>query len=363
MGVRGAGRRHGGRYGNLGEIGWYQGNSGGQTHEVGQKLANAFGLYDMQGNVWQWVADWYGPYQFGAQVDPAGAGTGQSKVTRGGSWNGLPGGVRVSYRGGALPGNRNLVIGFRCVGEWLKPAVLKPAAPASAPVIPPPATAAGATKVNPKDGLAYGWIPPGSFQMGCSPGDAQCDDGDDERPAHNVVLAKGFWLGRTLVTQQAYRRVTGQNPSNFKGDNLPVDTVTWSEAKAYCAAVGGRLPTEAEWEYAARADSTGARYGNLDEIAWHSGNSANKSHEVGQKPANAFGLYDMLGNLWQWVADWYGPYQSGSQVDPSGSGSGQFRVLRGGSWFDAPGLVRVSYRFMFDPSLRSADIGFRCVGE
>ena len=120
------------------------------------------------------------------------------------------------------------------------------------------------------------------------------------------------------MTQQAYQRVTGQNPSDFKGANLPVETVSWDEAQSYCQAIGGRLPTEAEWEYAARAGSTGARYGDLDQIAWYSGNSGGKTHEVGQKQANAWGLFDMLGNVWQWTADWYA--------------QGQSRALRGGAW-------------------------------
>ena len=176
----------------------------------------------------------------------------------------------------------------------------------------PAAIAPGTKKVNSKDGLTYVWIPPGKFQMGCSPGDAECFD--NERPAHEVTITKGFWLGQTSVTQQAYRRVTGKNPANHKGANLPVEEVDWNEAQAYCKAIGGRLPTEAEWEYAARAGSTGVRYGNLDEIAWYDENSGNQSHEVGQKAPNAFGLYDMLGNTWQWVADWNGPYQPGPQT-------------------------------------------------
>ena len=223
------------------------------------------------------------------------------------------------------------------------------------------AIAAGAKKVNPKDGLTYVWIPPGKFQMGCSPGDAAC--GDDEKPAHEVSITRGFWLGQTSVTQQAYRRVTGQDPSNHKGANLPVEMVDWSEAKAYCAAIGGRLPTEAEWEYAARACSTGARYGNLDEIAWHTENSGGGSHEVGRKLANAFGLYDMLGNTWQWVADWYGSYPSGAQSDPSGPQSGQLREPRGGSWGSSTKLVRASYRGFVEPGHRGPKLGIRCAGE
>jgi formylglycine-generating enzyme required for sulfatase activity len=225
----------------------------------------------------------------------------------------------------------------------------------------PVAPAAGAVRENPKDGLKYVWIPPGRFVMGCSPGDAEC--GDDERPAHEVAITKGFWLGQTAVTQQAYRRVTGQEPAAHKGANFPVETVNWEEAKAYCAAIGGRLPTEAEWEYAARAGSTGARYGNLDEVAWHTGNSGGASHEPGQKPANAFGLYDMLGNVWQWVADWYGPYPSGAQTDPSGAVSSQYRSLRGGSWGSATKLVRASYRGWVEPEHRGGKLGIRCAAN
>jgi formylglycine-generating enzyme required for sulfatase activity len=222
-----------------------------------------------------------------------------------------------------------------------------------------PTIAAGTKKVNPKDELTYVWIPPGWFMMGCSPEDNECSD--TEKPTHEVTITKGFWLGQTPVTQQAYQRVTGQNPSNFKGPNLPVETLDWNEAKAYCVAIGGRLPTEAEWEYAARAGSSGPRYGNLDEIAWYWGNSRGQTHEVEQKLANAFGLLDMLGNVWQWTADWYGDYQSGAQSDPSGAVSGQYRALRGGSWFIYLRDVRVSVRDTFEPDGRNYDIGFRCV--
>ena len=218
------------------------------------------------------------------------------------------------------------------------------------------------TRVNPKDGLKYVWIPPGSFQMGCSPGDTQCLD--NEKPAHEVTISKGFWLGQTDVTQAAWKRVMNTDPSYFKGDQLPVENIDWSEATKYCETSGGRLPTEAEWEYAARAGSTSARYGELDAIAWYDGNSGSKTHAVGGKQPNQFGLYDMLGNVWQWVADDYGPYKGDSQTDPLVKVDGaKDKVLRGGSWVVSPQLVRASYRDRFEPAGRDYITGFRCVGE
>jgi formylglycine-generating enzyme required for sulfatase activity len=229
--------------------------------------------------------------------------------------------------------------------------------------LPQPELAAGTTKVNPKDGLKYVWIPAGTFTMGCSPGDSECFD--SEEPAHEVTITKGFWLGQTPVTQAAYRRVTGSNPSNFYGDDLPVEKVTWDEARSYCEAIGGRLPTEAEWEYAARAGSTSVRYGSLDEIAWYRNNSGKRTHEVGRKQPNAFGLYDMLGNVWQRTADWYAEraYERGEARDPVGPPSGSVRTARGGSWGDIPGDVRVSERGGLGSDARWATYGLRCVGE
>ena len=218
--------------------------------------------------------------------------------------------------------------------EAIRRAKPKQETPAPATPVPAPSTLSsqGKTKVNPRDGLTYVWIPPGTFQMGCSPGDDQCDS--DEKPAHTVAITKGFWMGQTEVTQAAYQRVMGRNPSFRHGDRLPAEGVTWDEANAYCGAVGMRLPTEAEWEYAARAGSTASRHGDVDAVAWHDGNSGQQTHEVGQKGPNAWKLYDMLGNVWEWVADWYDlsySSQSPSQ-DPQGPSSGENRALRGSAW-------------------------------
>lgn len=219
--------------------------------------------------------------------------------------------------------------------------------PAAAPRMPePPALRTGQTKVNPKDGLTYVWIRPGPFTMGCSPGDNECSD--NEKPTHREAITTGFWMAQTPVTQQAYQRVTGVDPSHFKGPQLPVETVNWNEAKSYCEAVAMRLPTEAEWEYAARAGTTGSRYGDLDEVAWYDKNSGNTTHPVGLRQPNAFGLYDMLGNVWQWTSDNY---------------DANTKVVRGGSWDFNSRSVRASDRGGVVPAYRNSDIGFRCAGE
>jgi formylglycine-generating enzyme required for sulfatase activity len=228
-----------------------------------------------------------------------------------------------------------------------------------------PVAAQAKTKVNPQDGLTYVWIPPGKFQMGCSPNDSECNQA--EKPAHSVTITKGFWIGQMLVTQAAYKKVMGSdktNPRDYQGDQYPINTMSWDNAQAYCEAVKMRLPTEAEWEYAARGGSAAARYAPLDKIAWYDGNSDGFAHKVGLKQANAYGLYDMLGNVWEWVGDWYRPYSAAPAVDPKGPPKGTFRMLRGGSWASVSSLVRVSLRLWSQPGDRNLNIfGVRCAGD
>ena len=218
----------------------------------------------------------------------------------------------------------------------------------------------------------YVWIKPGTFVMGSPPSEA--DRWADE-VQHSVTLSRGFWMSDHETTQAEYESVMGDNPSRFKGLTLPVETVSWAEAVSYCAKLTARelaagrivagqayrLPTEAEWEYAARAGTIGPRYGELDVIAWHSGNSGGETHPVKQKAANAWGLYDMMGNVYEWCSDLYGDYPSGSVTDTTGETSGSYRLYRGGSWLYEAGVCRSAYRIRYVPGFRYSGLGFRSV--
>ncbi len=223
---------------------------------------------------------------------------------------------------------------------------------------------------NSKDGLKYVHISAGTFMMGCSPGDDECQS--DENPTHLVTITRDFWIGQTEVTVGAYKRyaaVTGRempgappfNP-NWATQNMPMTTVTWDEARDFCAWTGGRLPTEAEWEYAARGGSTQARYGALAEIAAYAPYGS-PPRVVGMKRPNGFGLFDVLGNASEWVNDWYDEnyYRHSPSADPQGPKGDGSRVLRGGPLTNTPWIVRVSYRDRKDPGGRDAFDSFRCV--
>src|SRR5580698_1969229 len=205
------------------------------------------------------------------------------------------------------------------------------------------------TKINAKDRLTYVWIPPGSYLMGCSPGDPECFEW--EKPARRVTVGKGFWIGQTEVTQAAYQAVTGMNPSRYRGAQLPVDQIGWYDAQRYCEAVAMRLPTGAEWEYAARGGLALPRHGALEQVAWYDGNSGDTTHPVGPKEPNGYGLYDMLGNVWEWVQDDY--TKSGESL----------KVLRGASFFNPSRDVRASNLLWASPNTAHRDMGVRCAGD
>lgn len=185
-----------------------------------------------------------------------------------------------------------------------------------------PATPDGASRVNLKDGLSYEWIPPGSYFTGCLAGDTDCYG--LERRRERITIAQGFWIGRTEVTQAAYMRVMNAAPSRYKGDDRPVDSVGWNDATTYCGRIGMRLPTESEWEWAAYGGVAELPKEPLGASAWYGPNSDDSTHLVATKLPNGYGLWDMLGNVWEWVQD-------------AGRGPGE-HVLKGGSFITLPGM-------------------------
>ena len=241
---------------------------------------------------------------------------------------------------------------------------------------------AGARKVLKIKGVdfAFRYCPAGTFLMGSPTSEA--DRGGAETQ-HKVTLTKGFWLLETSVTQGMYRAITGSNPSCFgPADNLPVESVSWYDCQAFCESLNAlnvapagfefRLPSEAEWEYACRAGTTTPYFwgstlngnkancdGNLPYGGVSEGRYLKKTSAVGSYTPNAWGLYDMHGNVWDWCADWYGKYDAASQTDPTGPSSGSGRVLRGGSWYLDAGHCRSANRDAYDPSNRSFNFGFR----
>ena len=214
------------------------------------------------------------------------------------------------------------------------------------------------------------WVSGGTFTMG-----ATSEQGSDaynwEKPAHSVTLS-GYYIGKYEVTQAQWKAVMGNNPSSFKGDNLPVERVSWNEVQEFIKKLNQmtgksyRLPTEAEWEYAARGgnNSRGYKYSgsnNIGSVAWYNENSGSTTHPVGSKSPNELGIYDMSGNVFEWCQDWYGDYSSSSQRNPKGPASGLGRVYRGGGWSSFAGDCRVSGRNGSSPDNGSSGLGFRLV--
>jgi len=212
------------------------------------------------------------------------------------------------------------------------------------------------------------WIPAGEFEMG-SPDDEDDRDGD-EGPVHDVTFVEGFWLGKYEVTQAQWEAVMGDNPSHFDGANRPVETVSWDDIQGFEEELDDafRLPSESEREYACRAGTTtrfywgdDPDYEDIDDYAWYNSNSDNRTHEVGSKQPNGWGLYDMIGNVWEWCEDWYHNNYEGAPDDgsPWVAGGGSFRVYRGGGWLNDARYCRSANRFNYSPSNRDNDLGFR----
>jgi formylglycine-generating enzyme required for sulfatase activity len=216
--------------------------------------------------------------------------------------------------------------------------------------------------------MGFCWCPAGDFIMGSA--ESEESRSENEYQAR-VTLGKGFWMGKTEVTQAQWESVMGENPSKFKGANRPVENVSWNDAQEFLEKLNDRLgnadggkmvlPTDAQWEYAARAGQTGGcSGGSLDEVAWYARNSGNESHPVATKKANAWGLHDMSGNVWEWCQDWYDDKLSGG-ANPGGPSSGAIRVHRGGGWFSDASSCRVAFRNGNNPAYADGNIGARVV--
>ena len=236
------------------------------------------------------------------------------------------------------------------------------------------ASGGGRNKTFTANGVTFEmvFVQGGGFTMGCTSEQGN-DCYDDEKPSHRVNLSD-FYIGKHEVTQQLWRAVMGENPSSFKGDNLPVENVSWNDCQTFISRLNSltgmqfRLPTEAQWEYAARGgnQSKGFKYsGSHDpfDVAWYADNSGSRTHPVGTKAPNELGIHDMSGNVWEWCRDWYGAnYYGSSPVEsPTGPSSGSNRVFRGGGWYNAARSCRVSCRGNYAPEHRDNGIGLRLV--
>ena len=347
---------------------------------TGNYKPNAFGLYDMHGNVWEWCEDWKADYPGGAVTDPKGPATGEYRVLRGGSFFNVGSFARSAFRFNVMPAGRGNSGGFRLA----RTADFKVSVALPVPNSDPPEVMLGVgdlliapfsevkakekqsalakrlqkeaeEKIDLGKGLKLEMvlIPAGKFMMG--------EPGKD----HEVTLTKPFYMGKYEVTQEQWQLVMGNNPSRTKGSNLPVTNVLWNDCKEFIKKLntktsgGYRFPTEAEWEFACRT-GTSTAYSYGDSISTNQANFASSDIKaVGSYKANAFGLYDMHGNVWEWCEDWYGGYSGDAVTDPKGSATGDSHVLRGGSFDAGAGHARSSSRGYILPISRYDGFGFR----
>ncbi len=332
----------------LDNVAWYNGNSSLRPHEVATKIPNQLALYDMSGNVMEWCSDWYGSYSNDALTNPTGPAEGTQRVCRGGGWGYGSDLCRVSCRNSFAPGNSmNENLGLRLV--W---------------------TPKNNDETFTVNGVTFKMIAVegGTFMMGAADDDTEA--WDNEKPAHQVTLSS-YSIGQTEVTQALWVSVMGTNPSRFTGDqNRPVERVSWDDCQAFITKLNEmtgktfRLLTEAEWEYAARGGklSHGYKYSgsnNIDDVAWYYNNSSGSTHPVGTKSPNELGIYDMSGNVWEWVNDRFGYYSSEAQINPTGPTTGSERVCRGGSWYLRVEDGRVTDRRNDSPSIVYDRLGLR----
>lgn len=350
---------------NVNDVAWNAENSEREVQPVGQKKPNQLGLYDMSGNVREWCQDWFGVYEGDMLTNPQGPETGVYRVTRGGSAM-LPSRMnRVSYRDGYAVGEAFADLGFRLVrvaNELENIPVKKVEINMKDPTLRFEVRDVSFTMVK---------VPSGSFVMGAT-AEQGMETYDWEKPKHYVTVGD-YYIGRTEVTQALWKAVMDSVPSIFQNDlTNPVENVSWEDCQVFIKRLNMltgatfRLPTEAEWEYAARGGTSSkntkcAGNDKPDDVAWYKANSLKSTHPVGLKLPNELGLYDMNGNVWEWCQDWFGYYEAASQINPTGpeEGADNQRVIRGGSWAYDIMNCRISVRHGQEATVRKMDIGFR----
>lgn len=341
------------------------------------------GAMDMAGNAYEWVADWLGEYTAEPVANPIGPDEGDQKIIKGGSWFYHVTSFRPAARAAVAPDKQMDSLGFRCVSSES----MFVSGPQTAQ--PPEGFLPGEAWQRPMDQAEMSYVPPGEFTMGADESDP--DAVPEELPAHQVSLS-GFWIDQTEITNRQYQQCVDagvcrvsrySSNSVYNGDDFPVVGVTQQDAGNFCVWVGGRLPTEAEWEFAARGPQ-GLRYpwgndfdGTLINFCdfqcsepWADAlldDGYRESAPVNSFPGGAswVGAVDMAGNVWEWVSDWYAPYSSDRQDNPTGPFEGRTAIIRGGCWASPAWGVRTSYRIdggsEIVSSVRHPNIGFRCV--
>ena len=338
---------------NADDVGWYTGRGG--LHRVAQLKPNELGIYDMSGNVSEMCLDYgtYGEtYKAGDAVNPRGnIRSNGNRFWRGGCYTHSKDSMRVSQRSSYTPSWGGTWLGLRLV------------------------LAEENDFRTIRVGSSYfdmSFVKGGTFMMGSDAPDAQAD----EQPVHEVTLSD-YYIGQTEVTQHLWKKVMGDenNPSATKGNNLPVTNITWDEAQQFVERLSEltgmhfRLPTEAEWEYAARGGQKSKGYtyagsNDIDEVGWYNGNSSNKTHAVGQKQPNELGIYDMTGNVWEYCSDWHMPYSAQAQTNPTGAATGEKHVLRGGCYhYDSKNCTNTNRHSYYTPDNGGASTGLRIVLE
>lgn len=335
---------------NLDEVAWYGADywHDNGTHPVKTKAPNELGLYDMSGNVLELCNDWFGDYPSTALTNPQGPTSGSGRVYRGGGWCFDARRCRSSFRSSFGPDDRDCVLGFRLsFSENQEEEQL--------------------FNVN---GISFKMIrvESGTFTMGAH-ANQEDEVYDDDKPAHSVTLSS-YYIAETEVTQALWQTVMGNNPSYFKDNNNPVERVSYNDCKEFISILNTlthkkfRLPTEAEWEFAARGgnkskDHIYAGSNNLDDVAWYRDNSDGHTHPVKTKAPNELGLYDMSGNVWEWCNDGYENYPSTAQTNPQGLTFGFYGVRRGGSGGSVARFCRSSCRRSSIPDFRDYYLGLR----